>query len=306
MPNQLVSRIKNKDKIALSKAITLIENRLPNYESILSDSFSHRKTVQKIGITGPPGAGKSTITNQLCKDFLTENKSIAVICVDPSSPFNGGAILGDRIRMKDINLSKDVFIRSIASRGNSGGLADCIADIDILLETFGFDLIIYETVGVGQIELDVINYCDTVVLAITPESGDDIQMMKAGLIECANIIVINKSDRPGASKLNTLLAQYLDIGDRKQWVSVLNLIATKNEGIDLLKNKVIEHFSFLIDKKIKKKKDDDRYRSIIYSMVQKKLSENFLTDKRLNLIKKETSKDPSSRISPYKFFDKIK
>ena len=158
----------------------------------------------------------------------------------------------------------------------------------------------------GQIELDVINYCDTVVLAITPESGDDIQMMKAGLIECANIIVINKSDRPGASKLNTLLAQYLDIGDRKQWVSVLNLIATKNEGIDLLKNKVIEHFSFLIDKKIKKKKDDDRYRSIIYSMVQKKLLENFLTDKRLDLIKKETSKDPSSRISPYKFFDKIK
>ena len=143
MPNQLVSRIKNKDKIALSKAITLIENRLPNYESILSDSFSHRKTVQKIGITGPPGAGKSTITNQLCKDFLTENKSIAVICVDPSSPFNGGAILGDRIRMKDINVSKDVFIGSIASRGNSGGLADCIADIDILLETFGFDLIIY-------------------------------------------------------------------------------------------------------------------------------------------------------------------
>ena len=306
MPNHLVSSIKNKDKIALSKAITLIENRLPNYESVLSDSFLYRNTVQKIGITGPPGAGKSTITNQLCKDFLAENKTIAVICVDPSSPFNGGAILGDRIRMKDINMSDDVFIRSIASRGNSGGLADCIADIDILLETFGFDLIIYETVGVGQIELDVINYCDTVVLAITPESGDDIQMMKAGLIECANIIAINKSDRPGASKLNTLLNQYLDIGDRKQRPSVLNLIAIKNEGVDLLRNKIIEHFSFLIDKKIKKKKDDEKYKSIIYSIAQKKLLDSFLTEKRLNLIAEEILKSPSSRISPYKFFDKIK
>ena len=306
MPNQLVSRIKNKDKIALSKAITVIENRLPNYQNILSDSFSYRKTVQKIGITGPPGAGKSTITNQLCKDFLAENKTIAVICVDPSSPFNGGAILGDRIRMKDINMSEDVFIRSIASRGNLGGLADCIADIDILLETFGFDLIIYETVGVGQVELDVINYCDTVVLAITPESGDDIQMMKAGLIECANIIAINKSDRPGGSKLNTLLNQYLEIGDRKREVSVLNLIAIKNEGVDLLKNKIIEHFSFLIDKKIKKKKYDEKYRLIIYNIVQKKLLEHFLTKKRLNLIKEEMLKDPNSRISPYKLFDKIK
>ena len=306
MPNQLVSRIKNKDKIALSKAITVIENRLPNYQNILSDSFSYRKTVQKIGITGPPGAGKSTITNQLCKDFLAENKTIAVICVDPSSPFNGGAILGDRIRMKDINMSENVFIRSIASRGNLGGLADCIADIDILLETFGFDLIIYETVGVGQVELDVINYCDTVVLAITPESGDDIQMMKAGLIECANIIAINKSDRPGGSKLSTLLNQYLEIGDRKQEVSVLNLIAIKNEGVDLLKNKIIEHFSFLIDKKIKKKKYDKKYRLIIYNTVQKKLLEHFLTKKRLNLIKEEMLKDPNSRISPYKLFDKIK
>ena len=306
MPNQLVSRIKNKDKIALSKAITVIENRLPNYQNILSDSFSYRKTVQKIGITGPPGAGKSTITNQLCKDFLAENKTIAVICVDPSSPFNGGAILGDRIRMKDISMSEDVFIRSIASRGNLGGLADCIADIDILLETFGFDLIIYETVGVGQVELDVINYCDTVVLAITPESGDDIQMMKAGLIECANIIAINKSDRPGGSKLNTLLNQYLEIGGRKQEVSVLNLIAIKNDGVDLLKNKIIEHFSFLIDKKIKKKKYDEKYRLIIYNIVQKKLLEHFLTKKRLNLIKEEMLKDPNSRISPYKLFDKIK
>ena len=127
--------------------------------------------------------------------------------VDPSSPFTSGSVLGDRIRMKDIDISDRVFIRSIATRGSTGGLSECVSDIDILFECFGFDVILYETVGVGQIELDVMNYCDSVVLVLTPESGDDIQMMKAGLIECANIIAINKSDRPGSDRIKTFLKQ---------------------------------------------------------------------------------------------------
>ena len=151
----------------------------------------------KIGITGPPGAGKSTIVNEIAKIYTEKGESVGVICVDPSSPFNGGSILGDRIRLNDL-YSKNVFIRSVSTRGELGGLFASISDIDTLYSAFNFDVIIYETVGVGQVEMDIMNYSNTVLLVITPESGDDIQMMKSGLLECADIIVINKSD---ASKI---------------------------------------------------------------------------------------------------------
>ena len=192
MHHSLISKIKEKDKKALSKAISIVENRLPGYNQILSQLFPYKKECHKIGITGPPGSGKSTITNKLSKIYLENKKNIGILCVDPSSPFTGGAILGDRIRMSDIDISENIFIRSIGSRGSYGGLSDAVSDIEILYEAFGFDLIIYETVGVGQIEIDIVNHSDTVILTLTPESGDDIQMMKTGLIECANIIVINK------------------------------------------------------------------------------------------------------------------
>ena len=306
MPNPLVSKINKKDKVALSHSITIIENRLSGYQDILSSIYPLRKNVQKIGITGPPGAGKSTITNKLCERYLKKNKKVAIICVDPTSPFNGGAILGDRIRMKDIYMSNDIFIRSIASRGNPGGLADCISDIGILLEGFGFDLIIYETVGVGQIELDVVNHCDSIVLVITPESGDDIQMMKAGLIECANIIAINKSDRPGSSKLHAFLNQYLEIGDRKEWISVLALSATKNKGIDLLEREIEKHYKFLLDSNMKIEKDNERYRKKILEIARKYLLENFLDEGKKSLIEAEILKNANLRLSPYKLFQKIK
>ena len=306
MPSSLVTKINKEDKIALSQAITIIENRLPEYNNILSDAYSIRKSVQKIGITGPPGAGKSTITNKLCKKYLKQNKRIAIICVDPSSPFNGGAILGDRIRMKDIHMSDNIFIRSVASRGNPGGLADCISDIDILLEAFGFDLIIYETVGVGQIELDVIDYCDSIVLVITPESGDDIQMMKAGLIECANIIAINKSDRPGSSKLNTFLTQYLDIGKTRQWFSILNLVAIESKGVNLLKEKIEEHYRFLVSSNTKREKDNEKYKKAITEIAKKHLLGNFLNKDREILINRELLKENHLRLSPYNLFQKIK
>ena len=157
MFDSLISKIKDKDKVALSKCITIVENKLSGYQEILSKLYSERKEIQKIGITGPPGAGKSTLTNKLCDRYVKKNKKVGIVCVDPSSPFNGGAILGDRIRMRNIDMSDNVFIRSLATRGSYGGLSKSISNIELLYEAFGFDLIIYETVGVGQIELDVIN-----------------------------------------------------------------------------------------------------------------------------------------------------
>ena len=212
MIDSILKGLKNQEHKYIAQAISLVENQEPLADNLLSQlEISPMKSI-KIGITGPPGAGKSSITNQLIKKYRSENKSVCALLVDPSSPFNGGAILGDRIRMRDIDMSDNVFIRSLATRGSYGGLSKSISDLELLYEAFGFDLIIYETVGVGQIELDVINYCDTVILLITPESGDDIQIMKAGLIECADIIGINKSDRLGADKLNTFLEQYLRLG----------------------------------------------------------------------------------------------
>ena len=307
MSNSLVSKIKDKDIFSLSKAVTIVENRLSDYKDILSKAYSLRKNVQKVGITGPPGAGKSTITNKLCKRYLAQGKSVCVICFDPSSPFNGGAILGDRIRMKDIDMSDKVFIRSIATRGSTGGLSECVSDIDILFECFGFDVILYETVGVGQIELDVMNYCDSVILVLTPESGDDIQMMKAGLIECANIIAINKSDRPGSDRIKTFLKQYLDMGLEKESVpSVINLIAIEESGMELLESKIQEHYSSVLKNKIKLNRDRQRYREFIFNITSNYLLENFLDKDRLLIVEKEVAKANSDRLSPYELLEKIK
>ena len=307
MSNSLVSKIKDKDIFSLSKAVTIVENRLSNYKDILSKAYSLRKNVQKVGITGPPGAGKSTITNKLCKRYLAQGKSVCVICFDPSSPFNGGAILGDRIRMKDVDMSDKVFIRSIATRGSTGGLSECVSDIDILFECFGFDVILYETVGVGQIELDVMNYCDSVTLVLTPESGDDVQMMKAGLIECANIIAINKSDRPGADRIKTFLKQYLDMGLEKESVpSVINLIAIEESGMELLGSKIQKHYSSVLKNKIKLNRDRQRYREFIFNITSNYLLENFLDKDRLLIVEKEVAKANSDRLSPYELLEKIK
>ena len=307
MSNSLVSKIKDKDIFSLSKAVTIVENRLSDYKDILSKAYSLRKNVQKVGITGPPGAGKSTITNKLCKRYLAQGKSVCVICFDPSSPFNGGAILGDRIRMKDVDMSDKVFIRSIATRGSTGGLSECVSDIDILFECFGFDVILYETVGVGQIELDVMNYCDSVILVLTPESGDDIQMMKAGLIECANIIAINKSDRPGSDRIKTFLKQYLDMGLEKESVpSVINLIAIEESGMELLESKIQEHYSSVLKNKIKLNRDRQRYRDFIFNITSNYLLENFLDKDRLLIVEKEVAKANSDRLSPYELLEKIK
>ena len=155
----------------------------------------------KIGITGPPGAGKSSITNQLIKKYRSEDRSVCALLVDPTSPFSDGAVLGDRIRMRDFHEDSNVFIRSIASRGSKGGLSKDIDYISDIIEYSNFDIIIYETVGVGQVELDVVESVDTTVVVLVPESGDDIQMMKAGLIEIADVYVINKYDRKDSDKL---------------------------------------------------------------------------------------------------------
>jgi LAO/AO transport system kinase len=197
----LVDRMLAGDRLALARLITRVENRMAGVAEIMRGVQPHLGRAHVLGITGPPGAGKSTLVDRLTTRLRTEGERVGIIAVDPSSPFTGGAVLGDRIRMQAHTLDPDVFIRSMATRGSLGGLAAATGDIIKLMDAAGFPWILIETVGVGQTELDIIKQADTTVVTLVPESGDSVQAMKAGLMEVADIFVVNKADRDGAHAL---------------------------------------------------------------------------------------------------------
>jgi len=188
-------------KAALARAVSIVENHRPGFERLLATFHGRLGRARRIGITGPPGAGKSTITTQLVASYRATSQTVGVIAVDPTSPFTGGALLGDRIRMESVALDPGVFIRSMATRGSLGGLAAATREVADVLDAFGVEQILIETVGVGQSELDIARTADSSVVVLVPESGDSIQTLKAGLMEIADIFVVNKADRPGADRL---------------------------------------------------------------------------------------------------------
>ncbi len=249
----ILEGFKRRDAAALARAITLVENQRAGFEQLLARVLASPGRIEtparRTGLTGPPGAGKSTLTERLIRHFRERGESVGVIAVDPTSPFTGGALLGDRIRMESPEVDSGVFIRSMATRGAHGGLAVTTEEVAQLLEAFGFGQVLIETVGVGQTELDVAGAADTTVLVLVPESGDAVQTLKAGVMEIADIYVLNKSDRPGADKLGHEIEIMVSMrrGSRSgAWEPpVVKTVATTGDGIGELTAVLERHRTYL-------------------------------------------------------------
>lgn len=241
LTQKLIKQLQQGDQKGLARCITIVENELDGYEEILA-SLKFDQNIPVVGVTGPPGAGKSTLINAVIKKLTAENKSIGILAIDPTSPFNFGSLLGDRLRMAEHFNNEKVFIRSLATRGSLGGLSAKTIEIVDVMRAFPFDYIIVETVGVGQSEVEVVGLADTTVLILVPESGDDVQALKSGIMEIADIFVVNKSDRDGANAFIKNIIQLVHSKMASDWdIPVIKGIATKGEGVDELIEAIDKH-----------------------------------------------------------------
>ncbi len=233
-------------KAALARAVSIVESHRPGFDRLLARLQPRIGHARRVGITGPPGAGKSTLTTELVRGYRTQGLTVGVVAVDPTSPFTGGALLGDRIRMEAVALDPGVFIRSMATRGSLGGLAASTREVADVLDAFGLDRILIETVGVGQTELDIARTADTSVVVLVPESGDSIQTLKAGLMEIADVFVVNKADLPGYERTVQEIRSMQNMGPKLGWKPpIIPTIASRGEGIADLKVAVELHQAYL-------------------------------------------------------------
>jgi len=308
----LVNRLKKKDKIALARLITIVENEpekaskiFKHFENIKHDSYI-------IGLTGSPGVGKSTLTGAITQIMLDEGKTVGIISVDPTSPFSGGAFLGDRVRMTNISLHPNVFMRSLASRGYKGGISRAVFDISMLYEAFGMDIILIETVGVGQAEFDVYNLVYTVVVILVPGYGDAIQMQKAGIIEIGDIYDVNKKDL-GGEDIAVQIEMMLDdtIFQSGYRPPVVLTDAINGEGVDELLQCIWDHkehveLSGIINEK-KKNRFSYKIKELIFTKVEKLIMENFVDENEVNAIVKSALEDGKFKLynSIHKIFENV-
>jgi len=276
---QLVNGVLKGDKQSIAKTITLIENNLPETQEVVSLLYPHTGKAHIIGVTGPTGAGKSTLIEKLVKQLRKNRKTVGVVAVDPTSPFTGGAFLGDRVRMQDLSTDEGVFIRSMATRGSLGGLAKATKDAVKVLDAAGKDAIIVETVGAGQTEVDIIKIAHTVVIVLAPGLGDDIQAIKAGIMEIGDVFVINKADRENADRAISDVEAMLEMNqEKKEWrPPVVKTTAITGEGVPELVDKINQHRSFL-KSGVLQKQYLQRAESELEEAIRLKITETVLND----------------------------
>src|SRR5580698_5815842 len=302
-----LDRLRSGDTRALTRAITTVENRTPGWADLLKAAFPKTGHARILGLTGAPGAGKSTLVDQLAKQYRKQNQTVGIIAVDPTSPYTGGAILGDRIRMQDHFSDPGIYIRSMATRGSLGGLARATADVTTVIDASGRDLIMIETVGVGQDEVDIVRLADITVVILVPGMGDDVQSIKAGIMEIADIFVINKSDREGAERVEREILALQSLATRHdRWTPpIVKTVASEGVGTVELAQAIANYEAYLKKENLFLKKNVENWQERLIEMLRDAMLEKARAQMDSGSLERYAAEIAEHKRDPYSLVEEI-
>jgi LAO/AO transport system kinase len=303
----LIDRLRSGDIHALARAISAVENRAPGWSELLKTLFPHTGKARILGLTGAPGAGKSTLVDQLSKLYRKQNQSVGIIAVDPTSPYTGGAILGDRIRMQDHFSDPGIYIRSMATRGSLGGLARTTADVATVLDASGRDRVLIETVGVGQDEVDIVRLADVTIVILVPGMGDDVQTIKAGIMEIADIFVINKSDRDGAERVEREVRAMQSLDARKDgWTPpIVKTVASEGLGTQELAAAIADYEAYLKKENLALKKNVENWQGRLVEMLRDAMLDRARAQMEHGKVEQYAAEVAEHKRDPYTLIEEI-